>query len=302
MLTIRHYKIFKAVAECHSMSEAAKLLYISQPTVSQTISELEKYYDVKLFERYPKKLYITEPGKRLLTYVNPLIYSFDNVSGLTLSGTDRYPLKIGATYTVSSCILNDILKAAKKKMSSLDFYVSIDNTDKMEQKLLKNEIDFAIVEGVIKNNDVITVPVADDCLVLVCGKSHPFAEREHVALRDLNDQNFILREPGSGTRKIFESEMSSHQISYRVKWECSSFDTVKAAAIAGEGLAVISARLISDELQNGLLSVIYINECIWKRDFFLCYHKNKTLTSELQPFINATLEYKIKGVRCPIAD
>ncbi|MEG0216181.1 MAG: LysR substrate-binding domain-containing protein, partial [Hungatella sp.] len=76
--------------------------------------------------------------------------------------------------------------------------------------------------------------------------------------------------------------------------------TVKAAVIENEGIAVISARLIHEELESGQLFVVYIDECIWKRDFFLCYHKSKTLTPEMQPFMNATVDYKIKGVKCPI--
>ncbi|MEG0368555.1 MAG: LysR family transcriptional regulator [Hungatella sp.] len=300
MLTIRHYRIFQAVAEYANMSEAAKQLYVSQPTISQTILDIEAHYGVKLFERYPKNLYITDAGKRLLNYVNPLIYSFENVSSLSLDHMLKYPLRIGATYTVSSCILDDILKDAKKRNHNLDFCVNVANTQIIEQKLLKNELDFAIVEGIIKSKDIITMPIADDCLVLVCGKDHPFAQRDRVDLKSLNDQDFILRETGSGTRKLFESQMASKQINYRVKWECSSFDTVKAAVIENEGIAVISARLIHEELESGQLFVVYIDECIWKRDFFLCYHKSKTLTPEMQPFMNATVDYKIKGVKCPI--
>lgn len=302
MLTIRHYKIFKAVAEYENMSEAAKQLYVSQPTISQTILEIERHYNVKLFERYPKKLYITEEGKHLLTFVNSLIYSFDNVSDMSLHQMTRYKIRVGATYTVSACILNDIMVNSKKRSDFLDFYVNVDNTQKIEEKLLLNELDFALVDGVIKSKDIVTVPIADDCLVLVCGDEHPFAKRKKIKVEELNGQNFILREDGSGTRKLFETEMASKKLSYNIKWECSSLDAIKKAVINNHGLAIMSARLIKDELENEKLFIIKEKSCQWRRDIYLCYHKSKTLTPEFRPFLDAAIVYHIEGVKCPIAE
>lgn len=302
MLTIRHYKIFSTVAKCGSMSEAAKQLYISQPTVSQTILEIEKHYDVKLFERYPKRLYITIQGKYLLDFVNPMIYAFDNVVDLTLHQMSTFKIRIGATYTVSACILNDIIEVSKKQDNALDFHISVDNTRKIEQMLLNNDLDFAIIDGIIKNKDIITMPIADDCLVLVCGNKHPFAKEKKVTLAQLNNQDFILREEGSGTRKLLESEMTLKHISYNIKWECSSLDAVKNAVINNHGLAIISARLIREELDNGKLYIVPVKECMWQRDIFLCYHKNKSMNKEFKPFMNAVIAYHIDGVKCPVME
>lgn len=302
MLTIRHFKIFKAVAETANMSEAAKLLYISQPTISQTICEMEKYYDTKLFERYPKKLFITDQGQTLLHHVNPLIDAFNRVNELSLDNVDACRIRIGATYTVSVCILNDIIDASKKRNPYMDFYVNVDNTSQIEQRLLRNDLDFAIVDGVIKSRDIITVPIADDCLVLVCGEQHPFAKRDQVMIHELNDQDVILREEGSGTRKLFEAEMLNRKLHYNVKWECSSIDAMKSAIIENHGIGIISARLIREELEQQKLFVVKVNECMWQKDIYLCYCKNKSLTREYQPLMNAATAYRSEGVQCPIAE
>lgn len=302
MLTIRHYKIFKAVADCANMSEAAKQLYVSQPTISQTILEIERHYNVKLFERYPKKLYITEEGKHLLNFVNPMLYAFDNVNNLSLHQMTRYKIRVGATYTVSACLLNDVMKMSRERNDNLDFYISVDNTQTIEEKLLSNDLDFALVDGVIKSKDIVTVPIADDCLVIICGNEHPFAKRKRVSVEELNNQDFILREAGSGTRKLFETEMANKKIAYNLKWECSSLDAVKTGVINNQGLAIISARLIREELENGKVFVVKINDCMWQRDIYLCYHKSKTLTSEFKPFMDAAIAYHIEGVKCPIAE
>ena len=302
MLTIRHYKIFKAVAEYENMSEAAKKLYVSQPTISQTILEIEKHYNAKLFERFPKKLYITDAGKKLLSFVNPLLYAFDNVNNLSLQQRAYYKIRVGATYTVSTYLLNDVMTSCKQKTDMLDFFIQIDNTHKIEDQLLLNELDFALVDGVIKSSDIVSVPIAEDCLILVCGDKHPFATRKRVRLEELNNQDFILREEESGTRKLFETQMETKKINYNVKWASSSINAIKNAVIANQGLAIISARLIKDELENGTLFVVKNKECIWRRDVCLCYHKSKTLAPEFRPFIDTAIAYQKDGLLCPIVD
>lgn len=302
MLTIRHYKIFKAVAEYENMSEAAKQLFVSQPTISQTILEIEKHYNVKLFERFPKKLYITEAGKHLLSFVNPLLYAFDNVNELSLQQMSRYKIRVGSTYTVSTYLLNEVMNQCNQTTDTLDFYIHIDNTHKIEEQLLLNELDFALVDGVIKSSDIISMPIAEDCLILVCGSKHPFAHRKRVRLEELNNQDFILREEESGTRKLFEAQMASKKINFTVKWASSSINAIKNAVIDNQGLAIISARLIKDELENGKLFIVKNKECIWRRDVCLCYHKSKTLAPEFRPFIDTAIAYQRIGVQCPVVD
>lgn len=302
MLTIRHFKIFKIVAECKSMSKAAEQLYISQPTISQTISDIEKHYKVKLFDRYPKQLFITSAGEKLLNNVNSLLYKFETVENLNLSNDWRIDVRIGATDTAASCILTHIINKSKEVNDKLEFYVSIDNTDNIEQKLLKNEIDFAIIEGSIKSKDIVTMPIADDCLVLVCGKNHPLADTPNIKANDLCNQDFIVREKGSGTRQLFDDVMKLKHINHNIKWECSSFAAIKQAVINNQGIGLISARLIADEVENGSLKVIMANEFVWKRDFYLCYHKSKNLSKDLMPIVETAVSYKLEGVKCPIFD
>lgn len=300
MLTIKHLKIFQAVAECKSMSKAANKLYLSQPSISQAISDIEKYYKVKLFDRYPKELYITPAGKKLLRYTNNLLYKFNAIENLDLANEDQIDVRIGATDTAASCILNHVINNSKKANNKLNFYVNIDNTSTLECKLLKNEIDFAIIEGQIESNDIIKIPIADDCLVLVCSNKHPLAGIEKITASDLQNQDFIVREKGSGTRAIFENIMFANNINYNITWECSSFNAIKQAVINNQGIGLISARLIADEFVNNEIRVIKNRNFVLKRDFYLCYHKSKSISKPLQTIIDTALSYHIDGIKCPV--
>ena len=290
MLNIRHYRIFQCVAQCLNMSHAAKQLYVSQPTVSQTISEMEKYYEIKLFERYPKKLFLTDAGTRLLKAVNAFLYSYEEINNMNLKDTKTI-LHIGATHTIEDSILDPILSDAQKRSSSLDFYVRVTNTATIEEMILSNELDFGIIEGKIENEDITTIPITKDTLLLICSTKHPFASKDSLSLDDLNNVNFVLREKGSGTRELFERKMAFHHINYNVKWECTGFNAIKNAVINNRGIGVISSRMIQKEIDNNLLKVVPIEEFIWKRDFFLVYHKNKELSDNILPFYDAAINF-----------
>lgn len=302
LISIRHLKTFIAVAETKKMKEAAEKLYISQPTVSQTISELEQYYNVKLFERYPKELYITKAGTDLLSCASQIVKAFDDLDEIMKNTGKNYPLRIGATLTVGSSILCQILDEVRRALPNIDVSVHVDNTKTIEQKLLRNELDAAIVEGIIDRKEILTTPIIKDCLVLICAKEHPFAQRNSVPLEELGKEAFILREDGSGTREMFVNFMYSHQIPLKIKWEVNSSSAIKQAVMQNFGLAVISARLVREELEREELCIVQVKDCLWKRFFYLCYHRNKAITEQLSCFNKIAASYSAYGIACPLEE
>lgn len=290
-MTIRHLKIFIEVARCGKMSKAAANLYISQPTVSQTISELENHYKVRLFERFPKSLHITSEGKVLLQYAKQVLAALDDLENAMSRSDLNPPVRIGATVTVGSCVIGDILEMLEERCPQSDISVCINNTKTIEELLLANDLDIALVEGTIKNRDLICTPVIEDYLVLVCSDRHPFAKRKCVSLEELSKEPFILREEGSGTRSLFLNSMAAKGYSVREKWTCTNADTIKQAVMANRGLSVISIRAVEQELKQGHIHIVPVEDCRWKRNFCLTYHKNKFLSVALTHFIEIAKGY-----------
>ena len=137
-MTIRHLTVFAAVAEQGSMSAAAKHLYLSQPTVSQAIRELEAHYNGLLFERLGKKLYLTERGKILLPHAREMIRQFQQLEELMQNQGQSSTLKLGSTLTVGTCLTPSIILDLQKKIPDLDVYSFVTNTQNIEQKLLRS--------------------------------------------------------------------------------------------------------------------------------------------------------------------
>lgn len=284
-MTIRHLQIFIAVADTGTMSLAAKQLYISQPTVSQVISEMESSYGVRLFERLSRRLYITDTGKQLLKYARHIVASFEEMERGLHDASEHPILRIGATITVGSCILTGIIRRFETKCPQIQVQAYVDNTRSIEKMILESELDLALVEGVVSEEDIVVQPMIDDELVLVCGMQHPFAQKQSCIAEELRKQAFILREEGSGTRARFEGYLNAHGVEIFPKWVCHSSDSILKAVECGQGLSVLSKLLVEPSVRAGNLHQISLSDARLTRSFSLIYHKNKFLSEPLLQLI-----------------
>lgn len=289
-MTIRHLKIFIAVAEAGTMSQAAKNLYIAQPTVSQVISEMEETYQIRLFERLSKKLYITSAGEQLLQYARHAVSLFEEMERSLRNAADSVVLRAGATLTVGSCVLAGIIRRFEEEHPAIRAQVVVDNTHVIEKMLLNSSLDLAFVEGQITSPELQVTPVIRDELVLICGAGHPYAARDSVCAADLEGQDFILREKGSGTRALFEDSMRSRGISIMPKWTCYSSDAILSAVGENQGLGVISRMLVEQKARDGVFRILPIRDAEFHRFFSLVYHRDKFLSEPLRFLIRAILE------------
>lgn len=279
-MTLRHLQIFVDVVDNGKMVSAADKLYISQSSVSQAIADLESTYQVKLFERLNKRLYITEAGRDLLGYARSILTLYKDMD--EHMNNMKPMIRIGSTFSVAASVMSEIIQKYNEKMPLVKTEVVVERTGNIENLLLKSEIDLAIVEGEIKSPDLILEPLVDDELFLICPPSHPFFAHDEIDLCELQGQPFVQREIGSYTRWLLEHQLSEHNIQVNNKWICNNSEAIKSAVISGQGLAVMSGRILLSECKNGQLKLIRIRDIQLSRQFTLVYHRNKYLSESLQ--------------------
>lgn len=284
-MSIRHLRIFIMVADTGKMSVAAEKLFITQPSVSQAIREIEDYYGIKLFERLSKRLFITESGKLLLRYARHIVQSFDEMEMELKNNGQSICLRVGATITVGTCMLNNIINKIEKENKDISTKIIINNSDVIERMLLNSELDVAIVEGVITNKDLIKTCIYKDKLVLVVGKNHKFYGKDEISLKELMGENIISREEGSGSKRIFDNILKNNNIEVNVKWISTDTEAIKNAVIDNKGIAVLSSMIIEKEIEEGTLHKIILKEANMFRDICVVYHKNKFISEHLKCFL-----------------
>lgn len=285
-MTLRHFKIFVAVCDTMNMTSAADTLFMSQSAVSQAIAELERHYDVKLFERLSRKLYLTQAGQKLLSYARHIIRMNSEVENDMKTLRKNGSIRLGASVTVGAYSLPKLVAAHQKINPQTEVEVFEDNTERIEDLILHDQIDIGLVEGDIASPDILNRPFMDDKLVLICGASHRFANLPFVEPHDLEKEKFIIREKGSGTRKTFEDRMIANHLTWKVIWTCNNADTIKMAVAEGLGVSVISQLAVKNEVASGLLCQLKVKGIQFKRQFKIIYHKNKYLTESMKQFID----------------
>ena len=216
-MTIRSLEIFVKVAECGKMSEVARNMYITQSSVSQAISEIEKEYGVKLFDRISKKLYLTEAGKKLLGYGRHLLAVNEEMNDCMKHCAKNIRIRVGATVTVGTCVISPIMLELYKVNPLIEPEVFVEDTRLIAKKLLNSELDIAIVEGKIKHPDIVTKSIINDNLVLICSHKHEFYKRDSIEVSELSNQPLIMRELGSGTRAQLEKQLKELKIQMNIR-------------------------------------------------------------------------------------
>ena len=291
-MTIRHLKIFITVAECGSMNTAAKELFLSQPTISQAIRELEEYYDTRLFDRLSRRLHITPAGQELLNNAYPVVAQFNQLERNMEKGRQKDIIRIGSTITVGSCLISNVLNDFDRLMPETETCTFIGNTHTIEEKLLKSELDIALVEGEIHHPDLVMVPGIRDFLVLGCAANHPFAGRDAIHVKDLEGRKFVMREQGSGTRALFDRFIKRHSLNIRTSWEATCPDAFRNAILYNQCLAVISVRLLERDIRSGQIRIFNPHANEQERFFRLVYHKDTDYTPALNAVRNIIAHYR----------
>ena len=285
-MTIRHLQIFVAVADCGKMRAAAERLHISQPSVSQAVRELVSYYNIKLFERLSQRIYITETGKKLLPYARHIIDSFETMEGFINDTSSGNVIRVGGSVSVGTRLLPPMIKSLENEVPDVDVCVIVDNTAAIEGKIQRSELDIAVVEGIVRSDELVKKDIYDDELVLVVGPEHELFNHPGIKLKELTKHALISRESGSVERNQFEQFLLEHDIKMKNKWSCSNTETIKKAVLNGEGIAILSRMVIEKEIAAGEVRVLNVENTRMKRKIKLIYHKNKYISQSMKQFID----------------
>ncbi len=285
-MTIRHIRIFLSVCDCeNNITKAAEKLYMAQPAVSLAISDLEKYYGVKLFDRISRRLYLTEAGKQFRQYALRISALFNDMEK-GLRNWDAFGvLRIGSSMTIGSQFMPSYVEAFSAQHPNVDVHVQIGPSDQLEQQLMSNQLDLALVEGPVRTEVLLSEEYMEDSLTVICPAHTPFYSGQILTQDEFLRQRFLLREKGSGTRDVFDDVMQESGLSVTPVWEGMSTTALVNAVIHGLGITVVPRRMVSAPLEKGLVYALSVQDLAFKRQFRIVYHKDKYLPSSALDFI-----------------
>jgi DNA-binding transcriptional LysR family regulator len=282
--------IYCKVVEHKSFSKAAKIIQISQPTISSHIKDLENHFGCRLIDRLARNAVPTKAGELLYHHARRLLALRDETEMAIheFKGKIKGKLVVGGSTIPGAYIMPIIIGAFSKHYPEVSIYLIIGDSRKIIDDTLSGDCELGIVGAVAKDKRLSQEKLLEDELRLVIPSDHKWASKESLSPAELLNEPFILRESGSGTREAVETILNSSGTSIR-DINIAAVMGSTAAVIQGikshVGISIISTVAISEELQSGKLKAISIEGLALRRAFYLVRHRHRSLSPVARAFV-----------------
>jgi LysR family transcriptional regulator, low CO2-responsive transcriptional regulator len=289
--TLHQLKVFEATARHGSFTRAAEELYLTQPTVSIQVKQLTKAVGLPLFEQIGKRLYLTQAGQKLLETCQEI---FDGLDQFEMAVSDLKGLKQGqlrlAVITTAKYFVPRLLGPFCQRFPGIDISLKVTNHQQIQERMANNDDDLYIISTPPEQPDLKIYPFLENPLVVLAPQDHPLVGQPRSPIQALDGQQFIMREPGSGTRYAVQKLLSEHDVNVKVRLELGSNEAIKQAIAGGLGISVLSLHTIISEGTRGEFAILDVDHFPIDRQWYVAHLAGKQLSVVSQAFLNYLLE------------
>lgn len=277
--TLRQLDTFIEVARDLSISAAAKRLHVTQPAVSMQMQLLEEAVGVALFEQTGRRLKLTDAGLDFHNYAIAAISQLKNLDDAMAArkGIRKDRIEIAIVSTVKY-FMPMLLVKFRKRFPDIEVVLQIHNRESIMSLLMRNEVDLVIMGRAPDIVDCSATQFATNPLGIVSAPEHPLSRRRKAPLSIVGDQDFVVRESGSGTRQAMERLFAEHKLTPPIVMEMPSNETIKQAVMAGMGLSFLSLRTVRHELTSGHMVLLDIEGLPIVRHWYVTHLQSKRLS------------------------
>lgn len=290
-LTLRQLEVFVAIAGQHGhVTRAAQVIGMTQAAASMAIADLEKQLDARLFDRVGKQLILNETGRILLQRAQAVLDRAAEIQMLAAGSESIFDIRLGASVTVGNHLLPPVLARFKHSFPNGQIRVMRYNTDQVLEQLSDFSIELGFVEGPVEDSRFLVFPWKKDALTIFAAAGHPLAGKKLTAC-DLAAADWVMREPGSGTRKVFERSLAALGIVPRIVLELEQPAAIRECVKAGMGLGCLSRLELQDAIAAGQIVPLKAPLLDLGRDINIVLHNQKYVSEAIGTIL------KLCGIR-----
>lgn len=284
-LTLRQLKIFDAVARHLSFTRASKELHLTQPAVSMQIKQLEEAVGLPMFEQVGKRVFLTEAGEEMLRYSSSVLATLAEAGQVfdEMRGLDRGRLRIAVAST-ANYFVPQLLASFCQRYPSVQVSLDVTNRKRLLEALADNETDLVIMGKPPASMELVSESFMDNPLVAIAPPGHPLAGEKNIPLKRLQEETFLVREKGSGTRSATERFFVEHGVSLSSTMEMSSSEAIKQGVEAGLGFGLLSLHTLEMELALKRLVILDVRELPILRKWYIMHRSGKRLSAVAKSF------------------
>ncbi|HAS61238.1 MAG TPA: LysR family transcriptional regulator [Vibrio sp.] len=293
-ISLKQLKVFATINHYDTLTEAAEALFLSKAAVSMALSELEKQLGHSLFDRVNKRLVLNQEGLKLLPLVDELLHRVQDIE-LVLEDDSVLTgqLRIGASDTIGNQVAPYLLSDFRQQTGHHAQSLFISNSALICEKLIDYELDLALIEGKTLHPELISTQFSQDEMCIICSPNSPLAKLTTPTVGDLENSDWILREPGSGSREFFLRAIAPRIEQWHEAFQLNTTEALINCVSAGLGLASLSHLAAKPAIQDGRVVTIDL-PLDMKRRFWLLVHKEKYQNPLLKTFIEFCYQWDNK--------
>ena len=280
--TLRQLEVFLETARLQNLTRAAGSLSMSQSAASGALRDLETQFGVRLFDRKGKRLYLSELGQQLRPRAEDLMSRASAVEDVLAGQEVSGRLAVGATLTIGNYLAVAMIAAFRRQYPDVSVSLSVANTATIADRVASFELGMGLVEGEIHHPDLEIEHWREDELQVFTAPGHPLAGQPVVDDGALLAANWIVREPGSGTRQTFERAMHGLLAELRIGMELQHTEAIKRAVEAGLGVGCLSRISLQDAFARGSLVPVEVPGRQFDRELFIIVHRDKHLSEAMR--------------------
>ena len=284
-LTLRQLKVFESVARHLNYTRAAEELFLTQPAVSMQVKQLEESLGVALFEQLGKRIHLTEAGQEVVVYARGVTQQLDELEAVLnrIKGLSGGKLRISVA-TTANYFIPTLLGTFARRYPDVTVSLDVTNREALLQQLSENTVDLVIMGQPPGEADVEAEAFMENPLVIVAPPEHSLAKQKKIPLKRLQEEVFLVREPGSGTRIAMERFFAERGMRLKTGMEVGSNEAIKQSVQAGLGLGLLSRATIEQELELKRLIVLDVAEFPIMRHWYVVHRRGKRLSAAAEVF------------------
>lgn len=290
-------KAFCLVCEMKSFSKAAAAKFITQSAMSHLVKNLEEELGVKLLNRHGKTVLATAAGRILYANAKKILEQYKTMGDAVYAAASivKGPLSLGATTTISTYLLPQVFYSFSRKHAAVSIELVVSNTEKIINDLREGRIELGIVEGDLKKTPVHSDVIAEDEMVFIASDDNPLAAKKTVDMKDLITQDFIMPEPGSGTREFIDDFLRGVGMSLEninISMILGSPELILQMVKSGVGISLVSKWQAFQALKDGSIKLLHFPGKRLRRKFYLIQLGKEPSTISAKAFAQFIKEYR----------
>ncbi len=290
-ISFRQTRVFEAVVEHGSITKASEQLHLTQPAVSMQLRKLEEAVGMPLMERVGRRLHLTDAGREMLKYCRRLSHTVREAEAVmkAMRQLEHGSLSLAVASTVNY-FATHFIAAFHARYPGIQISMEVTNRESLLQALKAYDKDLFLMGQPPEDDELLAEPFMNNPLVVIASPRHLLAGQGRVQLEQLQDEPFVVRESGSGTRMALESFLAEHGVTLNSQMEMNSNEAIKQAVMAGLGLGVVSRHTVYLELGAGALQELPVQGFPLSRQWYLVHRRDRPLSRGAEAFKRYILE------------